>query len=131
MGDDITAPANLEPAPSTPVAPLRASLNGELTLLAICGVVIALSMILSPSDSAVSLFGWTLPPLCLFKVFSSYDCLGCGLTRSFVYMGHFEFSAAFERHMLGPLLYLLVASQVPWRTYRGIQLHRKARMHLS
>ena len=72
-------------------------------------------MVLTTDTQAVQLFGWTLPPLCPVKLLTGHDCLGCGLTRSFVFMGHGELGAAFGRHKLGPLLYLIVLAQVPLR----------------
>lgn len=90
----------------------------HLGILAACAMIVGLSMILSPSAEALSLFGVEIPPLCMWKRLSGMDCLGCGLTRSFTYMGHGELGRAFELHVLGPVLFVLVASQVPWRLGR-------------
>ncbi len=70
------------------------------------------------------MFGWDIPPLCLFSNLTGMDCFGCGLTRSFTYMGHGDVAAAFARHMLGPLFYVLVVAQVPLRTWRLWQTRR-------
>jgi len=84
--------------------------------------VIAASIILTPGDHAVSLFGHELPPTCTFKRLTGHDCLGCGLTRSFTYMGHLALRDAFSRHILGPVLYVFVGAQIP---YRLIQIGRR------
>jgi hypothetical protein len=87
----------------------------DLSLLAAAAFVVAMSVMLTPDPIHLSLFGWQLPPLCLFKALTGHDCPGCGLTRSFTYMGHLDPIAAFRMHMLGPVLYLGVAAQIPWR----------------
>lgn len=99
---------------------LSAEQQGHLLFLALAASVITASMILTPSDSAVSLFGIPIPPLCMWKRITGWDCPGCGLTRSFTYMGHGDVLGAFARHKLGPLLYLGVAAQIPWRIFRLI-----------
>lgn len=90
----------------------------HLAIFALSLVVVVASVLLTPSDSAVSLFGFQVPPLCMWKNLTGLDCPGCGLTRSFTYMGHGEISLAFERHRLGPLLYLAVAGLVPWHGWK-------------
>lgn len=87
------------------------------------GVVLA-SIILTPSDSVVSLFGYPIPPICTVKRVFGMDCPGCGLTRSFTYMGHGQIGAAFDKHMLGPLLYAAVAAMIPWHGYKLVRAFR-------
>lgn len=90
--------------------------DGMMLLVAV-GIVLA-SIALTPSESVLTLFGWEVPPLCVFKNATGMDCPGCGLTRSFTYMGHLAVGAAFDRHWLGPALYALVAGQIPFRAWR-------------
>lgn len=90
----------------------------HLGILAACALIVALSMVLTPSTEALSFMGVELPPLCMWKRLTGMDCLGCGLTRSFTYMGHGQLTRAFELHVLGPVLFGLVASQIPWRLGR-------------
>ena len=45
-------------------------------------------------------------PLCLFKHITSYDCPGCGLTRSFLSLARGHVIDAFHFNPAGPLLYL-------------------------
>jgi hypothetical protein len=91
---------------------------GHAAVLAIAVAVVAASMLLTPGAEHVALFGWDLPPLCVFKAVTGWDCPGCGLTRSFVYMGHAAFLEAFRMHGLGPLLYAVVVLQIPLRIRR-------------
>ncbi len=60
-----------------------------------------------------------LPRLCLTQQITGRDCPSCGLTRSFVALGHADFQAAWRYHRIGPLLYLLVIFQLP---YRGLRM---------
>jgi hypothetical protein len=87
----------------------------DLSILIASVLVVAASVLLTPDPIALSLFGWQLPPLCLFKTLTGHDCPGCGLTRSFTYMGHLDPVAAFRMHALGPVLHAAVAAQIPWR----------------
>lgn len=96
-------------------------LRPELHVLGVSTVITVLSVVLTPSDSALQLFGWTVPPLCLFKALFDLECWGCGLTRSFTYMGHGQLDAAWAMHKLGPGLYALVALQMPYRALRLAQ----------
>ena len=50
-----------------------------------------------------------LPPLCLFYHLTGLPCPGCGLTRSFVCLGHGQFLEALHWHPLGPAIFLLFA----------------------
>ncbi len=87
-------------------------------LLAVCSLVVVGSMVLTPSSEAVTLLGWKLPPLCLYSALLGVECFGCGITRSFTYMGHGQLTEALTLHSLGPVAYVLVAAQVPLRAWR-------------
>ena len=51
----------------------------------------------------------TLPSLCLFYHLTGLPCPGCGLTRSFVCLGHGHLWQSLHWHPLGPAIYLLFA----------------------
>lgn len=89
--------------------------------------MLVLSSVFTPSDSVLTLFGWEVPPLCLWNNLTGIDCPGCGLTRSFTWMGHGDVVASFDRHRLGPVLYLAVWVQVPLRLRRILRLVRSGR----
>lgn len=95
--------------------------QSHLVVFGLSLAVVVASMILTPSDSAVSLFGVQLPPLCTWKRITGMDCPGCGLTRSFTYMGHGAVLDAFHKHRLGPLLYTAVAAMIPWHGYKLVR----------
>ena len=80
------------------------------------GVILAAGL-LSPSSEAVSFFGAEVPVLCGWRQMTGLPCMGCGLTRSFTFMAHGQVGAAFQMNLMGPFLFALVASQVPWRSW--------------
>lgn len=49
-----------------------------------------------------------LPP-CMFTAMTGIPCPGCGLTTSFAHMAHAEPFGAFRAHLMGPLLFAIVA----------------------
>ena len=88
-------------------------------LLSTC--VILASVILTPGPELVSLFGYGIPRVCLWKRVTGLDCPGCGLTRSFTYMGHGQILEAFRYHRLGPFFWSFVVGLIPWH---GVKLAR-------
>jgi hypothetical protein len=101
--------------PLAEAARLRGQITGDQVFLGLSAAIVLASLLLSADEAAVQVFGWTVPPLCLWKNLLGLDCPGCGLTRSFVMMGHGAFAAAFERHALGPFLFAVVVAQLPLR----------------
>jgi hypothetical protein len=86
-------------------ADLRTRLKSEGPLLAICVAVLALSLAIPTLKSR---HVWISFP-CIFHAVTHMPCLFCGLTRSFIYTAHGNFSHAFNMHLLGPVLFTLVA----------------------
>ena len=95
----------------------------DLLVLSIALVVVAVSALLVPDAHGVSLFGWRLPETCLFVRTFDIQCLGCGLTRSFASMADGAVAAAWNFHKVGPVLFVVVIGQIPWRVWRLIR-HR-------
>lgn len=62
-----------------------------------------------------------LPGTCFLRRTTGLPCPGCGLTRSFVSIAHGDLLAAWQFNPAGPLVFLIVAAQIP---YRAIQLWR-------
>lgn len=89
--------------------------TADVVLLVGSALIVLASVLLTPDPNHLSLFGWQLPPLCLIKAVTGHDCPGCGMTRSFTYMGHLDPVTAFRMHILGPVLWTAVAVQIPWR----------------
>ena len=96
-------------------------------------LIIAVSVLVTAAllevslDDRVALRGFSnypLPHLCMSRSVLGVSCPGCGLTRSFIYLAHGEWQAAWRVHRLGWLLAALVAAQLP---YRGLILAGLAR----
>ncbi|MGC6492636.1 MAG: DUF2752 domain-containing protein [Myxococcota bacterium] len=66
-----------------------------------CGGVLLVAAVLTPSSDAVSLLGWDIPALCLWRVGLGMECLGCGMIRSVVFAAHGDWSASVAMHPLG------------------------------
>jgi hypothetical protein len=90
----------------------------DLAVLAGAVAVLILAALLEPHPDVVRLFGHDVPPLCVFSVATGLSCPGCGLTRSFAFLEHGDLRAAFALHPLGPVLWLAVAAQLPYRLLR-------------
>jgi hypothetical protein len=95
--------------------------QAHLTVALLCAAVVVLAAVLRlDAHGNVALPGLEthpLPPLCLTRLLFHVDCPACGLTRSFVAMGHGDWLGALRHHRLGPVLFLLVLVQVPLRGY--------------
>jgi len=87
-------------------------------VLLLSTLVVLASVVFSADTQAVRLFGQVLPEVCWSRRLFDMDCFGCGLTRSFVLTAHGRLAPAFEVHPLGPLLWLGVALQLPWRGWK-------------
>jgi hypothetical protein len=92
----------------------------------LCAEVVALSMLLSlgGEPGRVDLFGLPLPPLCSWKALTGRDCPGCGLTRSFIALGHGQWRDSFRFNPAGPIWFAFIAAQIP---YQAVQLLRISR----
>ncbi len=104
---------------------------GQGVVLVMCLGIVVVAAIITPSDEMLSLFGQDIPVMCSFRRYFGIGCPGCGLTRSFTYMAHLDVRGAFAMNWMGPPMFLLVLSQVPYRAYtlwRGpIRGRRRAR----
>ena len=114
----------------TPASPARPGarqrrLEYHLVFLVLSVVVLVLSMTMSVrgAGTQVSLpfLNEPLPELCHMRRFTGLDCPGCGLTRSFISLGHGDVAAAWRFNPTGILLFGLLIAQLP---YRSLQLWR-------
>lgn len=75
---------------------LRKSRN-KIALMVLIFMIFLWSGLLNPYKSNLT--------TCYFKQLSGLDCPTCGLSRSFFAMSHFEPTASFHYHILGPFIY--------------------------
>lgn len=90
--------------------------------LAVClGILLgAVLLDVSPEEESVAVGDYSLPTLCLHRAFSGHPCPGCGMTRSFVHLGHGQLARAARANPAGPLLFVVIVLQLPFRVW---QLH--------
>lgn len=50
------------------------------------------------------------PDLCVWKLVTSNECWGCGITRALCALSHLEIKSALEYHQLSPVIALFLAS---------------------
>jgi hypothetical protein len=99
----------------------------QFILLSICVTILALAANLEVNPQAteqVALSGWTLPELCQSKRLFQFDCPGCGLTRSFIYMAHGEVPAAFKMHPTGAMLFVAIILAIPFLAINAVWIYR-------
>ena len=92
--------------------------TSDAIALAFCGTLVLIGLLMSPTQEVVSIFGADVPVLCMFRRLTGYGCPGCGLTRSFSFMSHGQLWDAFTINPLGPVIFILIASQIPLRLIR-------------
>jgi len=88
------------------------------SLFAICTGVLLLGVFLQlDGRTGVRLPGESipLPEICLTKRMFHQDCPGCGLTRSVISTMRGDLRGAYAFHPVGPLMFLLIAAQIPYR----------------
>ena len=69
---------------------------------------------------AVAAYAWPASPvagivLCPFRALTSYDCPGCGMTRSCTQMMHGDLWESLSYHPLGPIVVVSFALVASWR----------------
>lgn len=74
---------------------------------------------------AVRWIDFTLPGTCSFYRVTGIPCPGCGLTRCFVSLAHGDWRRAWHFNPAGFLVFAIVVSQIPYRTWQLIRLQRK------
>jgi hypothetical protein len=88
--------------------------------------IAALMEVRGQTSVAVPLLGYTLPELCYWRRMFDMDCPGCGLTRCFVSLAHFDLPAAWRYNPTGILMFSVVAWQIPYRTLQIVRGVRPA-----
>jgi len=100
---------------------------GHLLLFVLCGGVILAAAVMEPSNENLTLFGFEVPMVCGWRRMTGWRCLGCGMTRSFVFLAHGHIVDAFWMNYAGPLLFAFMAAQPPYRLWKLAQGLRSRR----
>ena len=102
------------------------------TFLLIAVVVIAGSSLLRIQDGReviVPILDKPLPGTCTFLRFTGIPCPGCGLTRSFISIGHGDFVGAWRFNPAGLFFFAVVAFQIPYRILQIVRIRRGDQEH--
>lgn len=92
----------------------------HLFFLALATLVVAMALLLDVRGDRVAIAGlrdYPLPHLCMSRSLFGLSCPGCGLTRSFIYLAHGDWQAAWRVHRLGWLVAAIVLFQLPYRAW--------------
>ena len=102
------------------------------TFLAIALVVVVGSFSLSIREREqviVPLVGFPLPGTCMFREMTGLPCPGCGLTRSFISIGHGRLLDAWHYNPAGFVLFAVIVFQVPYRAFQILRIRRGYGQH--
>ena len=88
-------------------------------MLCVAALILVLAFVLQvKGEEKVIMPGlpaYPLPETCVARQLWGIRCPGCGLTRSFIFLAHGDWSASFRMHRLGWLLAAAVIIQLPYR----------------
>jgi hypothetical protein len=122
---DEAAPAASEAYPGRwrlPADPLY-----HFTVLGICTAVMVLAFLLSVRNERqvlLPVLRVPLPELCMMKQYTGQGCPGCGMTRCFISLAHGDWRAALHYNPAGPLLFAMMAFQIPFRLVQIVRIRR-------
>ena len=105
--------------PGPPAISLRRVVwYGDVIILALCAGLVLMAFLTQPSMEDLTLFGYSIPPICAFRNLFGIECLGCGVSRSWSFLAHGQVEKAFSVNMLGPFVFALAVTQIPYRLYK-------------
>ena len=93
-------------------------LDSNLTVAFASAGILAAALVSDVHSGRVLLEGVPLPPVCIFKLLTSLDCPGCGLTRALILAVHGHFLDSYYMHIWGIPLTIFLGIQVPYRLFR-------------
>ena len=100
----------------------------DLFILLFCSAIMIASFLMrSEGQSQVFLPGTqsAMPEICSFKRILRIQCPGCGLTRAFISISRGDLARAWSFNPASFLVYLLIAFQIPWRSFLLIRWWQK------
>ena len=106
-----------ERAPRLAAAPVSRRRHVEMLVIASIAIVASFLLQVGPAERVhvTSLPSALVPKLCMSRELFGTECPGCGLTRSFIHLAHFDWQSAWEVHRLGWLLFAATLFQLPYR----------------
>jgi hypothetical protein len=122
----LSLPAESADAAAQP-RPRRPDTLYHVVLLTICSAVISLALVLSvraQTQVVLPVLGSPLPELCMMRRYTGVGCPGCGMTRCFISLAHGDWRGAMQYNFAGPLLFAMMAFQIPFRTVQLWRIRR-------
>jgi len=92
--------------------------NQHLVIALVSAFILVGARLSVASSESVNIFGIRAPGLCAFKLLTTWDCPGCGLTRSLIHALHGDYSKSYAMHVWGIPLMLILVFQAPYRVFR-------------
>jgi hypothetical protein len=101
----------------------------HLVIMVACAAVIVCAYTLTFSKNGGLVFRngrvgteTCIPEVCGVRKILGISCPGCGLTRSFTAAARMELQDAFHHNPVGPFLFVICFSQIPYRIIRYYEL---------
>ncbi len=114
------------PAPAAP----GTLLHWVFLLLAAAVMFASLSLRVRDGHQViVPLVNEALPGTCTFRTVTGIPCPGCGLTRSFISLGHGQLLDAWHYNPAGFVFFAVVAFQIPYRIVQIMRIRRGCQPH--
>jgi len=120
---EATDPPEPPPPAAAPKSAVASGLRYHGVFLAMAAAVLTLSIFFQLGDTGhvEAPRGVQLPKTCTWRNVTGMGCPGCGLTRCFVAMAHFDVASAWRFNPAGILAFGFLLFQFP---FRGIQIWR-------
>ncbi|MBW8014959.1 MAG: DUF2752 domain-containing protein [Planctomycetes bacterium] len=97
----------------------------HIIILSLCVAAIAASYAFTLNDIGAYFFGFKWSIHCFFNHTFGTKCEYCRMICSVTSMAHGQFARAFNFHPLGPILFALIAFQIPYRIWALIKIPKK------
>lgn len=91
----------------------------QMLLVSVTTMIVAAMLIVREDQKVAFWFlpDWPAPESCLSRQLWGGSCPGCGLTRSFVFLAHFDVNSAWKIHRVGGPLWVITLLQIPYRIW--------------
>ncbi len=87
----------------------------HIIVLLVCAAVSVAAFFADVDDVGLYFFGWKWPLHCVLYDNFKLKCALCGMSRSFSALAAGQVEKAFYYNRVGPILFLLVFLQIPYR----------------
>jgi hypothetical protein len=95
----------------------------HLIIIIMCTVILAGCFLFRADETGLFLFGYKWPMRCFLKETVGLKCALCGISRSLCLTARGDVRAAARYHPLGPVIFVFILWQLPYRILflKGLQ----------